>query len=281
MDDTEHGAPSWNEAYMVDEIIQPGHVNRVVVILPKIYLKDPYAPVPSLNPANQRQFVVSTSKISPEIERANREAFWYRHELMKLVRGTWREEGHGRSGDIELRTIRFSPRMIEAIKLGDLQIETSVEPDFADDEENAVRQVGQSRFDVSVDTFLTLKTKIFNRSPAPITPLLRLQPHLAGLPHNIALDLDKRFSWTGVLQRRLPTIQPGQTVESDLGIVALSSGTFEIGATVDEVELQQTESEVKGNRPRSGTATMQAEVLGEPKLRSWHMKEPCTIVARR
>lgn len=281
MDDTEHGAPSWNEAYMVDEIIQPGHVNRVVVILPKIYLKDPYAPVPSLNPANQRQFVVSTSKISPEIERANREAFWYRHELMKLVRGTWREEGHGRSGDIELRTIRFSPRMVEAIKLGDLQIETSVEPDFADDEENAVRQVGQSRFDVSVDTFLTLKTKVFNRSPASITPLLRLQPHLAGLPHNIALDLDKRFSWTGVLQRRLPTIQPGQTVESDLGIVALSSGTFEIGATVDEVELQQTESEVKGNRPRSGTATMQAEVLGEPKLRSWHMKEPCTIVARR
>ncbi|KAJ4289703.1 hypothetical protein N0V90_011032 [Kalmusia sp. IMI 367209] len=272
----------WNEAYTVNEVIQPGHINRIVLILPKIHLKDPFAPVPSLNPANQRQFVVSTSKISPEIERANREAFWYRHELMKLIRGTWKEEGHGRTGDLELRTIRFSPRMVEAIKLGDIMIETSIESDVPSNTDvNAVQQLGRTSFEVNVDEFLTLKTRIYNRSSSPVAPLLRLQPHVAGLAHNIALDLDKRFSWTGVLQRRLPIIQPGGAVESELGIIALTSGVFEIGATVDEVELQQPVSEVKGNRPRSGTATLQAEVLGEPKLRSWHMREPCTIVAKR
>lgn len=276
----ENAAESWAGAYTVDEVIQPGHINRVVVILPKIYLKEPYASVPSLNPANQRQFVVSASKISPEIERANREAFWYRHELLKLIRGTWREEGGGKMGDVELRTMRFSPRMVEAIKLGDIKIETMVDQPSSEDH-NVVRQLGHARFEVSVDDFLTLKTKVYNRSPAPITPLLRLQPHLANLPHNVALDLDKRFSWTGVLQRRLPTIEPGQWVEAELGIVALTSGVYEIGATVDEVKLQQPTSEVKGNRPRSGTATIQAEVLGEPKLRSWHMTEPCTVVARR
>lgn len=281
-DKEESGLDSWTGACMVDEVIQPGHINRVVLVLPKIYLKDPYAPVPSLNPANQRQFVVSASKISPETERANREAFWYRHELLKFVRGTWKEEGGGRTGVVELRTIRFSPRMVESIKLADVKIETAIEADFSSDEDyHAVQQLGHSRFEISVDEFLTLKTKVFNRGSTPIAPLLRLQPHVAGLPHNIALDLDKRFSWTGVLQRRLPTIEPGQMVESELGIVALTSGVYEIGATVDEVELQEPVGEVKGNRPRSGTATLQAEVLGEPKLRSWHMNEPCTVVARR
>lgn len=279
-EDDENG--SWNEAYTVNEVIQPGHINRIVVILPKIYLKDPYAPVPSLNPANQRQFVVTASKIPPETERANREAFWYRHELLKLIRGTWTEEGHGRTGDVELRTMRFSPRMVEAIKLEDIQIEAYVELGSVHEEDDiAVRQTGHSRFEVSVDDFLILKTTVHNRSAAPITPLVRLQPHLAGLVHNTALDLDKRFSWTGVLQRRLPKIEPGQTVESELGIVALASGVFEVGITVDEVELQLAKSELKGNRPRSGTAEMQAKVIGEPKLRSWHMKEPCTVVARR
>jgi hypothetical protein len=281
-DGDESSNDPWAGAYTVNEVIQPGHINRAVVILPKIYLKEPYAPVPSLNPANQRQFVVSASKLSPETERGNREAFWYRHELLKLIKGTWKEEGVGKTGDVELRTMRFSPRMVEAVKLGDIKIETTVETDYPSKENhNAVRQRGHARFEVSVDDFLTLKTKVYNRSPAPITPLLRLQPHLANLPHNIALDLDKRFSWTGVLQRRLPTIEPGQWVESELGIVALSSGVYEVGATVDEIELQQPVKAVKGNRPRSGTATIQAEVLGEPKLRSWHMLEPCTIVVRR
>ncbi|KAF1970206.1 Trs120-domain-containing protein [Bimuria novae-zelandiae CBS 107.79] len=278
--DDESGMGSWEEAYTVNEVIQPGHINRIVVILPKLYLKDPYAPVPSLNLANQRQFVVSTSKISPETERASREAFWYRHELLKLIRGTWSEEGHGRTGDVELRTMRFSPRMVEAIKLGDIKVEMNVEPDFSNGDDHSVRQLGRFKFEVSVDEYLTLKTTVINRSTATIAPLLRLQPHLAGLPHNIALDLDKRFSWTGVLQRRLPPIHPGQRSESELGIIALTSGVFEIGATVDEIELQHAGHESKGNRPRTGTATMQAEVLGGPKLRSWHTNEPCTIVSR-
>lgn len=277
-DDSEE---SWGKSYTVNEIIQPGHVNRVVLILPKVYLKDAFAAIPSLNPANQRQFVVSASKISPEAERANREAFWYRHELLKLIRGTWNEEGNGRHGEIELRSIRFSPRMVEAMKLDDVMIETLIVSDHSVETDDEVLQVGRSKFEAPVDEFLTLKTKVYNRSATPISPLLRLQPHLAGLPHNIALDLDKRFSWTGVLQHKLPVIQPGQAVESELGIVALCGGIFEVGATVEEVELPKATDKQQG-RARSGTASLlQADVLGEPKLRSWHLREPCTIVAKR
>ncbi|KAF2182844.1 Trs120-domain-containing protein [Zopfia rhizophila CBS 207.26] len=277
----ENSDESWSKAYTVNEVIQPGHVNRIVLILPKIYLKDPYAPVPSLNPANQRQFVVSASQISPEAERASREAFWYREELLKRIRGSWKEESNGRHGDIELRSIRFTPRMVEAMKLEDVMIETSIVPDYPGKGDDA-RQIGRSKFEINVDDFLTLKTKVHNRSQTPILPVLRLQPHVASLPHNIALDLDKRFSWSGVLQRKLPAIPPGQAVESELGIVALCTGIFEIGATVEEIELPKAESEEQVNRVRSGTATLlQANVLGEPELRTWQLKEPCTIIAKR
>lgn len=279
----ENQTESSDQAHAVNEVIQPGHVNRVVMVLPKIYLDNPHAAVPSLNPANQRQFVVSTSKISPEEERANREAFWYRHELLKLVRGTWREDNNGRHGDLELRGIRFTPRMVEAIKLEELMIETTVVPDHPISEgQDMVRQLGRAKYGVLVDEFLTMKTTIRNRSSHPISPLLRLQPHLASLPHGVALDLDKRFSWTGVLQRKLPIIQPGGTVESELGIVALCNGMFEIGVTVDEAELVNAGGEEEGKRPRSDAqALLQGDILGEKKLRTWHSKESCTIVARR
>jgi trafficking protein particle complex subunit 9 len=129
---------------------------------------------------------------------------------------------------------------------------------------------------------LTLKTKIQNRSSTPILATLRLQPHLAGLPHNIALDLDKRFSWTGVLQRKLGLIPPGEAVESEIGVVALCSGIFEVGATVEEIELAKAKDDEKGARQRSDSLDMlQASILGEPALRTWNLKEPCAIIARR
>ncbi|KAF2744479.1 hypercellular protein-like protein HypA [Sporormia fimetaria CBS 119925] len=280
--DEDSSDDSWDHFYTVDEVIQPGHVDRVTVIFPKIHLEDPHASVPSLNHANQRQFVVSASKISPEAERATREAFWYRQALLKLIRGTWKEASNGRHGDIELRSIRFSPRMVEAIRLDDVDFQMTVTSDDQSDTGVEVAQLRRAKFRVPVDEFLTLKTTIYNRSQRPISPLLRLQPHLAGLPHEVALDLDKRFSWTGVLQRKLPVVQPGQSVDSELGFVALCAGVFEIGATVDEIEILDYE-EKSGNRQRSGTgaSVMQGSVLGEPRLRSWYLKEPCTIVASR
>ena len=133
-----------------------------------------------------------------------------------------------------------------------------------------------------MDDFVLFKTVIHNRSPDPISPLLRLQPYLSGLPHNIALDLDKRISWTGILQHKLPVIPSGQSANAELGLIALCSGIFEVGVTVDETELLGLGSNEDGNRARSGTANLlQADVIGEPKLRSWHLKEPCTIISRR
>ena len=311
-------ADPWSDANAVHEVIQPGHTNRVVMILPKIYLERPHAAVPSLNPANQRQFIVSTSKISPEVERASREAFWYRHELLKLIRGTWKEESSGRHGTLELRGIRFSARMVESIKLEDIKLDMNIVSGFTashDDSGSILQRLSRTKFGIPVDEFLTLRTTVTNRSSHPISPLLRLQPQLAGLPHNIALDLDKRFSWSGVLQSKLPTIHPGDSVVSELGIVALCSGTFEIDATVEEIGLfagkveskqagegeggggggggagdgggidgSASASDAVGSAPRQRSATqtlLEGDILGVPQLRTWHSKESCTVVARR
>jgi trafficking protein particle complex subunit 9 len=42
------------------------------------------------NPSRQRQFVVSTGKISPEADRATRVAFWYPEKILEESRGVWR-----------------------------------------------------------------------------------------------------------------------------------------------------------------------------------------------
>lgn len=285
---------TWEHAHTVTEVIQPGHVHRLAIVLPCIYIADPHATVPSLNPANQRQFVVSTSKISPETERASREAFWFRHHMLQFVRGSWTEEGSGRHGEIELRGLRFNARMVEAFRLDDVGIEMQLSADNSEDDagnEEEVEQLTHHTFSTSTDKFLTLTTTVRNRSPSPISPVLRLQPYLAGLPHNLALDLDKRLSWTGALQVKLPLIPAGGVVESDLGLVALCAGTFEVGATIDEAEIVRAEKDegvtkdgegVKKGRERSNTQLMQGgDVLGEPKLRSWHAREPCVIIAKR
>jgi hypothetical protein len=167
------------------------------------------------------------------------------------------------------------------MKLDDVTIEMSILPDYEESGES-VRQIGRSKFEVSVDEFLTMKTKVHNRSESFIDPLLRLQPSLSNLPHNTALDLDKRLSWTGVLQRKLPLLAPGQTVESELGIVALCSGIFEVGATLEEIRLWNKEKEGQdGSRARSDTNFLQGHLLGNVGLRTWHAKESCWIVAKR
>ncbi|KAI9697980.1 MAG: hypothetical protein M1836_004333 [Candelina mexicana] len=274
---------TWRRAYTVHEILQPGHVSRLVLLLPKIYLKNPHAPIPTLNPKNQRQFVVSASKMSPEGERAAREAFWSREEILNHVRGTWEEDGSGRNGDVELRGIRLSARMVDALRIEDVGIDLGIVVS-ADETEKLVRQTGRSRFEVRTDKFLSLRTRIVNRTQQPIYPLLRLQPSLRNQPHNIALDLSKRFAWNGLLQRPLPLLAAGQTTEVDLGICLLCRGEFEVGASVEEVRLWRPppeKTDAEGGRATADTNVLFAnKAIGERERRIWHAREGCMIIAK-
>jgi len=265
--------------------IQPGTTQRVPLPLPRLYISNPHAPIPSLNPANKRQFVVSATKHTPEAERAMRESFWYREALLGRLKATWREDGTGRSGDVDLRRLRLSPPMLAALKLPDLEISmsvTSAEPassssssDGEDIEE--VHMTKPSTYRVSTTIFLTLSTHLYNRSSSPIQPLIRLQPTLANHPQHVALDLSKKLLVNGLLQRALPTLRPGERKAMDTGFLVLSYGIYEWRASVEEVFTPGKEGNEIG---RKRAATGELDVLTDMERRTWLAESPCTVIAR-
>ncbi|PGH32140.1 hypothetical protein GX50_05101 [[Emmonsia] crescens] len=280
--------------------LQPGHVSRFVLVVPRVYLENPQKPIPSLNVSNKRQFVVSANKLSYEAESCSREVFWFREELLKRLHGSWKEEATGREGVIDLRAIRLNARMVDALRIDDVDVAFSLRP-FASgtsssssrstsisisDDTSLVSQTGHSKFTVKTNTFLTLSVTIINRSSKPIHPLLRLQPSLRHTPHAIALDLSKRLAWSGMLQRSLPIIEPLQTTEVTLGITALCRGEYDIGASVEEIRRLKPYAP-GGEESKDGTAAAADPyfdnffITNTPKQRRiWHSRVPCMISAR-
>lgn len=261
--------------------LSPGTIQRIPIFLPRLLLSNAHDPIPSLNARTARQFVVSSTTSTPEAERAMREAFWYREALLSQLHAAWEEESTGRSGEVELRGLRLTPRMISALKLEDLAISMAVslaEP-HPGSASTQVKQLNPAAFAVPTQTFLSIATTLHNRSLSPIHPLLRLQPSLANQPPSIALDLGKRLLANGLLQRVVDVIPPGAEVTVETGFVVLSSGKYEWGVTVEEVRSQSSsKSNAKGGgkRPRAATGERMLEDGGR---RVWYGEQPCTIVA--
>ena len=113
---TKDAADPWQRAYTVHETLQPGCTSRLVLLLPRLHIVNPYAPIPSLNPSTKRQFVVSASKTSPDEERRSRETFWYREDVLKLIRAEWTDDRTGRKGSINLRGLKLAPQMLQSLK---------------------------------------------------------------------------------------------------------------------------------------------------------------------
>ena len=163
--------------------------------------------------------------------------------------------------------VRLSVRMIDALRLDDIEITYDVRPLGARDKSTSmasVVQLGKSRFRIQPNTFGILVVMVRNRSSDPFRALLRLQPSPQNQPHNVALDLSKRFAWTGMLQRALhPPLEADEVREAELGITALCEGDFEICATVEEIKVSR--------KAPIGAAA--------PKRRIWHARESCLIDA--
>ncbi|THY35418.1 hypercellular protein-like protein HypA [Aureobasidium pullulans] len=266
---------SWNRAYTVHEVIHPGHIARLVLLLPRLHIANPYAPIPILSQQNQRQFVVSADgPVSADLERATREQFWFREEVLKYLRGTWEEKGSDRCGNIDLRGLRMSPKMIDTIRLQDIDIRMTI----VATESEEVQQTGRSKFVVSAESLLTLRTTIHNRSNGTIQALLRLQPTLADQSHSeTSLDISRRLLISGTLQQCTPILSPHSSVTLELGICPLVSGEFDISALVEEVTLPIFEvkeiGEVETEDFEAGK-----EGLARKERRVWRGEEGCRIV---
>lgn len=266
---------SWNRAYTVHEVVHPGHIARLVLLLPRLHIANPYAPIPILSQQNQRQFVVSADgPVSADLERATREQFWFREEVLKYLCGTWEEKGSDRCGNIDLRGLRMSPKMIDTIRLQDIDIRMTIVPT----ESEEVQQTGRSKFVVTAESLLTLQTTIHNRSNGTIQALLRLQPTLADQSNSeTSLDISRRLLISGTLQQCTPILSPNSSVTLELGICPLVSGEFDISALVEEVTLPTFEvkeiGEVETEDFEAGK-----EGLARKDRRVWRGEEGCRIV---
>ncbi|PHH51813.1 Transport protein particle subunit trs120 [Ceratocystis fimbriata CBS 114723] len=264
------------DSICIDESVLPGNTTRVVLPIRRIHLENPHLAIPALNPNRNRQFVVSSSKVSPDFERNVREAFWYREHILDNIQATWRTtSGPKHSGAVELRSIRLTARMIEAIKVEDVSIDISLEDENGKSTGNLM----------AVDAFSQVRVRVTNRSPNPIFPLLRLVPALCHRPANMAMESTRKFAWNGVLQRRLPLLGANGSTEVVLGFTALCRGKFEITASVEEAMLFESESDKaerkmkEQGRQRADTeALMEAAVaLGIKERRIWHTRQPCVF----
>jgi hypothetical protein len=268
---------------LIEEEVLPGNSTRLMFPLPRVFLEDPAAAIPALDPSRARQFVVSTGRISAESERTSREAFWYREEILKMIKATWTTtSGPLRSGDIELRGIRLTQRMIDTIKIEDIGIELLLNN----------TPTTHSIHHLPTDTFSSLSIKIANRTTTPLSLLLRIQPSLRSQSptSNSSLELAKKLVWNGILQQSLSSIPAKGTAEVRIGMTALCRGEFDISASVEETRMQEPLVELESGkeggeletvgRQRANTRMMMDAVLGAKERRMWHSREICLVVVR-
>lgn len=269
--------------YSVEGELQPGQVCRFVLVLPRVYLDNPHASIPVVNTGTRRQFVVSANKLSFEAEAASRESFWFREELLKRVLGGWKEPATGREGSIDLRNVRLNNRMVEAMRLEDVDMQFSLtSPSSSPETSDTVEQTGRSRFRVKTDDLLTLNVTVHNRSSRPIHPLLRLQPSLRHQPNNIALDLTRRLVWTGMLQQALPILASGESTNASIGVTVLCRGEYEFGASIEEARLLRPSFGDDGDSTARYNEDGIMDTFGADVVRRrriWHAKELCIIHA--
>lgn len=279
----------WKRAYTVHEVIHPGHIARLVLLLPKIQITNPHAPIPLLS-QNMRQFIVTAdSMFNAESERTTREQFWFREEVLKYVRGSWKEDGTARQGSVDLRGIRLAPRMIDMLRLQDVDVSMTVVAANSGEDNvttSPVKQLGRSSFQVQPESFLTLRTRILNRSTVPIRGLLRLQPTLAHqLIPDLALDIGRKFMVSGLLQQALPTIQPSESVTVEVGMCPLVSGDFDVHALVEELVLpdhERAENRIRELRELHSAKVEDFSAAGQGikpnERRIWRSGEACRLI---
>ena len=271
--------------YTVHESLQPGHTKRILLLVTRLRLPDAHLPIHSLDP--KQQFVVSSSPTATyEVQLAARENHWYREALLSSLHATWTEESTSRTGTVNLRNIRLSARMVEALKLPELEIEMRLSLTSPSSDDGAVhttethkteskssynenydlstakengyslfKQTGPTSYITPLSQLLTLTTIVTNHSHLPIHPLLRLQPLLkppnGAHPHHFALDTSRKFLIHGLLQQALPVLQPGGSRSVEIGVSVLGKGAWSMGGVVEEVRiLGDEQDEIKGERDR-------------------------------
>ncbi|KAF9246496.1 TRAPP II complex [Melanogaster broomeanus] len=156
-------------------VVPPGSMSRIIVPIRRFRLSEDVIshPIPSLS---DRQFVVAKSSLSIEEEKAQRELFWYREELLKVVHGRWKEANGNRCGDLSLRRQRMTMHMLRALRTDIARIDLSLVQYGPDDDSPTTLKCCGGKFIVEPSTIVNVMAKVTNTSSLPLTMTLNLIP---------------------------------------------------------------------------------------------------------
>ncbi|KAH7914700.1 TRAPP II complex [Hygrophoropsis aurantiaca] len=213
---TQEGTPRAS----VSSIVPPGSMSRVIIPIKKFKLADELVtrPIPTLS---DRQFVVSRSNLSSDIEKAQRELFWYREELFKYIQGHWKEANGTRWGILSLRQQRMTLPMLKILRTDEVAIHLSLIQDEDNEAASRVNNVQgvAGKYQVAPNDVYYLQAKISNATSSPLVLALDLviDPQEHVIVEGISSDIP------------MARLEEGESQTIKIAVCFLCSGRFEFG----------------------------------------------------
>jgi hypothetical protein len=208
------------ESATVSSTVPPGSMSRIMLPVKKFRLLDDQVsqPIPTLS---DRQFVVGKSKLSIEEEQAQRELFWYREELLKIVSARWKETNGDRHGDLSLRQQRLTLPMLKALRTDVVQVDLTLIVDSQDGSPQELDYSG-GRYIASPNEMLYLCVEVANSSLLPLVMAL-----------DLIFDPAEQVLSEGVSSNiTIGKLVPDEAKAVEVPLCFLCTGRFEIGAEV-------------------------------------------------
>lgn len=268
------------------QTIQPGHIERILIPIPRIYIENSLMNVQrALRTANERQFIISSvGNLHPDTERTQRQLFWHRLILARILRATWTTQDYRHKGMVPLNGLQLLPRTLNAFQEHDISIDMQVVPETEDTDVIGLDESKAQPSTVKVGRIVTLRTTLQNRTNhRTIWPLLHLHPALAHDSNSQQpADLSKYLAWSGALQQPLKALSPGQSVEVDIPLCALCTGEFVITASIEEMKpakstINEEQAAEKWSDGLHGIVL--DEIANGVGRRNWTSARVCRIVA--
>lgn len=203
---------------------------RVFLPLKRVDLNESYLEqnIPSLR---KKQYIKDYK--TPEAEQQYiKRSFWYRNEILKRLRATWRisdtaqsSVSAGRTGTIDIRSLKLSSKMLNMIELDKMVVSLELK-----DENNLTVSDLSS---VKIASFYSVKITLLNRYKDPVFGMLR---HIV-VCKNPPYTMDNKVLFNGTLEFGIgDQLCSGEERSFHLSIVFLERGDYEWGALFDQLD---------------------------------------------
>ncbi|KAG1715705.1 hypothetical protein ID866_1468 [Astraeus odoratus] len=179
-------------------------------------------PVPTLS---ERQFVVGKSSLNKTEEITQRELFWYREELLKIIHAQWKEASGSRFGDLSFRQQRMTVDMLNTLKTDLIRVDLSFAREETEDGSPLLLERRGRKFLTRANTLNKLQVQVTNTNSSALIIMI-----------NLSLSPEDHVLFEGTLTDiPLGRIDSGKSKNVDVPLCFLCAGQFEVSAEARKV----------------------------------------------